>query len=243
VTAFEDPTSRHTLKIREITGDSHDAAVVARLHMSLFGYGPVGQLGEGFLSRFCYTKLIREGLIRAAVFEVDGEPAGFVAYTTLAVTFHRLALRKYPLHAGGALIYSMVRSPRVVLSVLKALHLMVSRRSQQEELGSDPCAEILAFGVLPQYRDREFVRRTGIRISQRLVEHATTFFKQNGLSEARAVVDTTNRPTLLFYRMLGASLEPYVQAGISSRLVRLPLIPTEGLPVEDAGHEEQAHPD
>jgi len=223
MTISEVPTCQHTFKIREIGGEFHDAATVARLHMSLFGYGPVGQLGEGFLSRFCYTKLVKEGLIHAAVFEVDGQPAGFVAYTTLAVTFHRLALRKYPLRAGGALIYSMVRSPRVVLGVLKALHLMVSRRTQQEELGSDPCAEILAFGVLPQYRDREFVRRTGIRISQSLVEHAMAYFKSKGLTEARAVVDADNRPTLLFYRMLGASLEPYVQAGVPSRLVRLSL--------------------
>jgi len=41
----------------------------------------------------------------------------------------------------------------------------------------------------------------------------------------QAVVYATNRPTLMFYRMLGASIDSFVQAGIQSRLIRLPITP------------------
>ncbi|HEY7674366.1 MAG TPA: GNAT family N-acetyltransferase [Burkholderiales bacterium] len=214
--------------LREVDGNLDDAATLARLHLALVGYGPVAGLGKGFLAHFCYSKLIVEGLMRAAIAEVAGEPAGFVAYTACAATFHQKAIRNYPLSAARALCLSVITDPRAILGVLKALRLMLSRQSDTDRLIADPCAEILTFGVLPEYRDREFVRATGLKISERLVQHAVSYFQPLGLTEVQAVVYATNRPTLMFYRMLGASIDSFVQAGIQSRLIRLPIALEQG---------------
>jgi len=212
-------------RLRQVDGNLDDAATLARLHLALVGYGPVAGLGKGFLARFCYAKLIKEGLMHAAIAEVGGEPAGFVAYTERAATFHQKAIRSYPFSAAGALILSVVTDPRAILGVLKAIRLMAARQTDEDRLIADPCAEILTFGVLPEYRDRDFVRATGLKISERLVQHAVSFFERLGLTEVQAVVYATNRPTLMFYRMLGASIDSFVQAGIQSRLIRLPITP------------------
>ncbi len=102
---------------------------------------------------------------------------------------------------------------------------MLSRNGGSTGLGTDPSAEVLAFGVLPQYRDREFVNRTGIRLSQDLIQHAIAYFRSHGMRELRAMVEDSNRPTLVFYRMLGATLERRTQAGEQMRWIRLPLDP------------------
>ncbi|MDH4260408.1 MAG: GNAT family N-acetyltransferase [Gammaproteobacteria bacterium] len=215
-------------KIREVDGNLDDATTLARLHLALVGYGPVAGLGRGFLARFCYSKLVKEGLMRAAIAEVAGEAAGLVAYTARAATFHHKAIRSYPFSAALSLCLSVITDPRVILGVFKALRLMFARQSDADRLIADPCAEILTFGVLPAYRDREFVRATGLKISERLVQHAVDYFQGIGLTEVQAVVYATNRPTLMFYRMLGASIESFVQAGIQSRLIRLPIAPQSG---------------
>jgi len=70
-------------RIREIDpAGRQDIATVSRLHLVLLDWGPMARFGEFFLRRFCYTVLLRDGLMRAALFEVDGRPAGFVAYTS-----------------------------------------------------------------------------------------------------------------------------------------------------------------
>jgi ribosomal protein S18 acetylase RimI-like enzyme len=161
----------------------------------------------------------------AAIAEVAGEPAGFIAFTSRATAFHRSAIGTHRGSAARALAASILREPRALIGVVRTLRLVLSRGSGPERRTGDPCAEVLAFGVLPAFRDRQFVRATGVRISQRLLEHAIASFRAEEIPELQAVVDADNRETLVFYRMLGAQIEPFVQAGVPSRLVRLRIAP------------------
>lgn len=202
-----------TPRLRDIDpGDAHAVAAVTRLHLDLLGHGPMARLGELFLRRFCYTTLLRDGLMRAALFEVDGQPAGFVAYTSRSITFHRRALRRHAAYVGWLVALSILRDPRLVPRVGKAVWLMLSRRAEQE-LAPEPLGEVVAIGVRPEYRSPTFVHRTGVRIGEALIAHVVAAFQREGVDTMRMVVEAHNKPALLFYHHLGGRFEPYEHAG------------------------------
>jgi ribosomal protein S18 acetylase RimI-like enzyme len=208
-------------RIREIDPENRqDTAVITRLHLELLWWGPLALLGETILRDFCYTVLVREGLMRAALYEVGRHPAGFVVYTDRSITFHRSAISRHFGYVTYLTALSLLRNPRVIFWLMRAIRLMVSRRKEHKE-SRDPLAEILAIGVKPEYRNAGFVRRTGLQISRELVAHAVLYFRRIGLSRMRMIVDADNKPALLFYHGLGGRLEPCKQGGVSAYCVWL----------------------
>ena len=200
-------------RLREIDSATQDVASITGLHLELLGHGPMARLGELFLRRFCYGVLLRDGLMRAALFEVDGRPAGFAAYTSRSITFHREAIRRHWAYVAWLIALSVVRDPRLVARLLKAARLMFSRRAELD-LGRDPLGEVLAIGVLPEYRTPEFVHRTGLRVGEELIAHVMSYFRSVGVDRARMVVEAHNKPALLFYHRLGGrGFDPYEHAG------------------------------
>jgi ribosomal protein S18 acetylase RimI-like enzyme len=192
--------------------DDRDIRAITDLHLQLLPWGPMAGLGRLFLRRFCYTLLIRDGLMEAALFEVDGEPAGFIAYTTRSHTLHREALRRRPAAAALLLAGSVLADPAVLVRLARGARLLFSR-SAEKRAGGDPRAEVLAIGVLPAYRTAAFARSAGLQVSRELVLHAARRFRDAGLTEMRMVVDAFNKPTLLFYHGLGGRFEQYTRAG------------------------------
>jgi ribosomal protein S18 acetylase RimI-like enzyme len=200
-------------RFREIApARTQDVATISRLHLALLDWGPMARLGELFLRRFCYTALVRDGLMRAALLEVDGRPAGFVAYTDRSIAFHREAIRRHAVYVAWLVALSVLRDPRLLGALLRAVRLMFARRAEGH-LGQDPLGEVLAIGVLPEYRTPEFVHRTALRIGDELIGYVATHFRRLGLDRMRAVVDAPNRAALLFYHHLGGRFEPYERAG------------------------------
>jgi ribosomal protein S18 acetylase RimI-like enzyme len=189
-----------------------DVAAVTGLHLTLLGHGPMARLGEPFLRNFCYTTLLADGLMRVALFEVDGRPAGFVAYTSRSITFHRVAVRRHAAYVAWLTARFVLGDPRRLGRVAKAVWLMGSRRAEHD-LAQDPLGEVVAIGVLPEYRSPEFVRGTGVAVSEALVTHAMARLRAEGVTRMRMVVEAHNTATLLFYHRLGARFEPYEHAG------------------------------
>jgi len=180
--AWRDGSVTHQL--REVDpANQDDVAAITRLHLTLLGHGPMARLGELFLRRFCYTVLIKDGLLRAALYEVDGRPAGFIAYTTRSITFHRIAVRRHWVYVALLTIISVARDPRILLHLLKGIRLT----------------------LLPEYRSREFVRRTGRRISCELFARTREYFRREKIASFRLLVEADNREALLFYHAMGCS--------------------------------------
>ena len=211
---MEASPSESRFRIREVLAENPgDAAIAAHLHLALLDFGPMAGLGESFLREICYSDLIRDQLLRAAIYEVDGRPAALLAYTDRSITFHRQALRSHLGHVVSVLFRSISRSPRVIKNMFRAVRVILSRRGEKV-LGQDPMAEIVAVGVLPEFRSPKFVRKTGRKISEELIAHAARWFRSRGLNEMRIIVDADNLQTILFYHSLGAEFEPYEQAGV-----------------------------
>jgi ribosomal protein S18 acetylase RimI-like enzyme len=202
-------------------------SAVADLHLKLLDWGPISRLGRQFLERFVYSHLVHHGLLKAALFEVEGQPVGFIAYTPYSMTFHRISVREH----WKALIYnvmlSLLRNPLLIPRMVKASRLVFSRRAKKRR-GEDPIGEILAIGVLPEFSSPEFLSRTGLRISRELFDLALTFFKSQGVRKMRLAVDEFNKPALIFYSSLGGKFEPYDQGGNSMIEIWFDLEQNEG---------------
>jgi ribosomal protein S18 acetylase RimI-like enzyme len=200
-------------RLREIDPSvAADVAAVTRLHLTLLGHGPIARLGEPFLRRFCYTTLLTDGLMRVALFEVDGQPAGFAGYTSRSITFHRVAIRRHAARVAWLVAVSVLRNVRRLPRMGKAVWLMLSRRAERE-LAQDPLGEIIAIGVLPEYRGAPYARGHGVDIGEELVTHVMTQLRREGVTRMRMVVEAHNTPALLFYHRLGARFESYQHAG------------------------------
>ncbi len=198
--------------------DRVTVAKIARLHKELLDFGPMARLGERFLRDFCYTTLLRDGLMRAVLCEVQQEPAGFVVYTSRAHTFHRTAMRNHLLQVMWLGLLSAMDDDRPVARLMEAGQAMLARRSEPPT-EKDPSAEVLAIAVKPQFSNPAFVRTSGARLSELLVRHCAVAFRGEGLKRMRMIVDADNRAALLFYSALGAQLEPYTGAARPSMVV------------------------
>lgn len=180
-----------------------DVENVARLHAELLPHSPVVQLGRLFMERCYYRALPRSGLMSGAIAYVDGQPAGFMAWTMHSAGFMGLAVRRHPLLVTGTLVASVLARPSRLKAIWEGLTINEDPSSIDTRRNA---AELLSFGVLAPYRSRRFVSETGIRISRDLLEVATADLASRGARSVRAVVDEDNLEARLFY--LGSGWQP-----------------------------------
>jgi ribosomal protein S18 acetylase RimI-like enzyme len=203
----------HSHEIREIQQtDRAGFLAVGEIHMEQLGFGPMAGLGERFVREICYERPVQDENLRLAVCEVDGETAGFVAYTDRSITFHRSAFRRHWIYAGWLTALSLLERPARLKALWRALRVIGSRRGEIR-VGSDPMGEVAAIAVRPRYLTGAFVRASGIRVSDELVRYAARRLRDLGVDEMRMLVDADNKAALFLYHRLGAKFEDYSQAG------------------------------
>jgi ribosomal protein S18 acetylase RimI-like enzyme len=185
--------------------NSRQVQEVSRLHANLLPESPVVQLGLTFLESFYYKRLVADRLVRCDLYYHDRVAAGFIAYTHQPKDFMSCGLRHHWPWLAMVLAGSVARNPARTKTILEVLTMM---RSRKQELPDGAGGEILSFGVLPDFRGMEFIRRTGRRISMELFESAKEFFRQRNIQSFRMLVAASNREALLFYHALGCSFEP-----------------------------------
>jgi hypothetical protein len=200
-------------RLREVTpADPEAIARAASLHRELFrGIGPIAQLGERLLRRFCYTFLVRDGFMKATVLEIEGRPAGLVAYTGDSKALHAAAIQRYLGLVIRETLLSVLLDPRILAGFPSALRLLKDRREEGTEAGGR-VAEIVALGVLPEFLTPEFARVSRLRPSDLLLGSALADLQAAGCREARGVVLAENRPALGYFRMRASRIEPYLNA-------------------------------
>jgi len=212
-------------RIREIDPSNRkDLATIGRLHVELLDFGPMSALGERFIRDVCYRIQMVDGLLHVALYEVDGVPAGFVAYTGQSTTFHRTALKNHVFYVLWVLGVSLLENPLRLSGLPRVLRVVRSRRGEAA-LADGPLGELVCLVARPEYLEPGFVRRSGLRVSQELVHHAMKRLRQQGHSRMRLIVDADNTRTLFLYHRLGARFEPYSLGGKPSLQVWFDLEP------------------
>lgn len=183
--------------------DAKDVRAVAQLHGELLAHSPVVLLGPEFMEHFYYGRLPRERFIGASLARIDGEPAGFISFTTDASGFMSAALRRHWLRVGGILAGAIARRPGRLGAVREALTIMRGLPAAEAAAGT---GELLSFGVRPAYRGAAFVRKSGVDVGARLLESALDALRARGAVRVRAIVDQDNLAAKLFYRGAGWDL-------------------------------------
>jgi ribosomal protein S18 acetylase RimI-like enzyme len=181
------------------------------LHQAILPTSPVALLGDRFMEQFYYKLLPRQNYIFGIVAYVDCQPAGFIVATRDPEGFMGAALRRH----WGALLWvlgrSILQAPRKRFGAIwEAWRIMSHRAPRQQQLIG---AELLSFGVLPQYCSVQFSRQTGLKLSVDLLNAMVKQLSQEGASTIRAVVDADNTSAKLFYHAMGWQLEQTSPAG------------------------------
>ena len=204
----------HVHRIDEITYmDQRELGVVADLHIELLGFGPMAGLGQRFIKDACYVNNMRDGQLKVAIYDIDGDAAGFVAYTDRSISFHRTSLKKHWARTAFTLMLSLLENPKRLLALTRALAVLGSRRSEGEVVGSDPMGEVVCVAVQPKYLKAEYRLNSGSRPGESLIAYAAHRLTDLGVDEMRMLVDADNKAVLFLYRALGARFEQYEQAG------------------------------
>jgi hypothetical protein len=201
-------------RIRHLDPDREDDAVLAaRLHVSLFReIGPIAQLGERLLREYCYAFLLRKKLMKAVVIEVGGEPAGLAAYTGDPLGLHRAALRSHLPFLIGATLRAVVAKPSLLLRLPAAVRLIWSRVGEKLPVSDARFAEIVAFGVLPQFLSSQFIRRTGLHVSDLLLNRVLDELWSSGYRRVRGIILASNKPVVAFSSVRASRVEEFPTA-------------------------------
>jgi hypothetical protein len=173
--------------------------VLARLHEELLPTSPVVEFGPRFLRDFYYRFLPEGNCIFGVVAYVDDEPAGFIVATDDGATFAQAGIRRHWVSLVLVMIRSVLESPRRLISIGRAVHLLRSRRAE----AADRSAEILSMGVLPTFLTPAFLRSSQLRISLDLIGSVMDVLSARGIGEVKVYVDSDNRAARLFYLSQG----------------------------------------
>jgi ribosomal protein S18 acetylase RimI-like enzyme len=169
-------------------------------------------LGNRFIREVCYRVLLESGVLRAMLLEVDGEPAGFVAFTGNSYGFHRDGMRKHRLRVAIEFARAAFGTKHGLRSALRAVRWVLSRRGEH---AADPLSggEVVCVAVRPRYLRKEYAFGSNLRASEYLVDYAARELGRHGVRRMRMVVQAENKAVLLLYHCLGARFEPYELGG------------------------------
>jgi hypothetical protein len=201
-------------RVREVDPDNEaDVAIAAHLHAVLFEQiGPIAKLGERLLRRYCYSYVLRTGLMKAVIVEVNGEPAGLAAFTGDPKKLHGAALRSHFPFLAGELIRAIIDQPSMLFRLPGVARLFWERRRDKIPVPVGTFAEVVAFGVLPQYVTRRFIRQTGVQVAEVLIDHVLDDVWAQGFTRLRGVILASNKPALSFFTIRASRVDAFPSA-------------------------------
>lgn len=172
--------------------------------------------------RLYYQSLMADPRFLSSAFFWESRMAGFLTYTTDTAALLSTAFRG---HLAGYILavgLGMIRHPSTLGTTLRLLPDFFAPAAQQ---GSDVSAELLSYGVLPEFRRRsEFFAQHRIHVALELLHRAFDELRDRG---SRAVkifiqVEETNPFINQFYRNEGFQLQGRVRrfGVVSNHLVR-----------------------
>ena len=180
---------------------------IAELHAELLPRSPLTKLGVGFMERFYYKVLPKQGLIFGAVAYVDGRPAGFVSATYDSDRLLRRALRWNWMRVSWVLATSLPR-PSKLVGLAEGMGIFKSREPRadlavERAAAGGPTGEVLSIGVRRMFRNSDFKSKSGLQIGRDLMLGVMAGFQKSQIVRARLIVDAQDIAGQGFFRRLG----------------------------------------
>lgn len=214
------------LEIVEVTHESDEAmSAIGKMHVDLLHFGPFAALGETYVREVCYRKEAEEGVLKLAIARVDGEAAGFIAYTSLPFEFHKSILHKHWARASWMALVAILKDVRR-LAALPRIGRTIGARIRESHRKDPSLGEIVCVAVRPGYLTAAKTRAVGERIPESLLKYAARdLYEKRDVRKLRMIVDADNKHALFMYHALGARFEKLVWAGEEKTDVYFDLVP------------------
>ena len=199
--------------ILELSDSSRaDLDEVAAMHLELLSFGPMAGMGRRFIREICYRGLLRTGIFRVAICRIDGQAAGFIAYTAKSSQFHRIGLTENWLGACRETMLAIIANPDRIRDLFRSLRVLRSRRSEPDNPPQSD-GEVVCVAVRPKYLGRTMKLCSGRRVSVELILYAAKRLSSLGVTKMRMLIDHDNKSVMLLYHSLGGEFTPFEQAG------------------------------
>lgn len=176
-------------------------AAAAGLHTELLHGSLVRELGFQFMTKFYYSRLIRDGLMSCDLYRYKSRYVGWILYTKYPFTYMQQGKKNNFVLLSFILLLTIIRRPSCV-KVFWELSKFNAIRSPGA-INAEGSGEFLSFGVLKEYR-RIRDKITGLRISRVLFNNALDYFKDEGYNRMLLFVNRQNKAALRFYEHYAA---------------------------------------
>lgn len=138
--------------------------------------------------RLYYASLMADSRFHSCGFFHDGRMAGFLTYTTDSGAMLRAAFGSHLAGYLWAVGTSLARQPAVIWTTLKLLPGLFAPGTQP---GADVRAELLSYGVLPEFRrgSRYYAQR-GVHVALELLHRAFADLREQGADRVKIFIQT-----------------------------------------------------
>jgi ribosomal protein S18 acetylase RimI-like enzyme len=194
-----------------------DVNAVADLHVRYLPDSPVVRMGERFLRKFYYTKLIEDGLMGCEICRTDGQVVGFISYTKYPLDFMTRGIRKRFFYLSWLIFTSIVVRPAMIKDILFVLRIMRERSSESHKPSEGNIGEVLSLVAHSEYR--RYIPPGGkSRLSSRLFETMVKYFRGEGFDRVHLMVQPSNLASNIFFQTMGCEFEKTTHAGVVTHL-------------------------
>lgn len=188
-----------------------DVNAVADLHLQFLGDSPIVGLGERFLRRFFYTKLVEDGSVVVTFCRQEGRIVGYISYTPDPLGFISRGVRQHFVYLCGLMTVSLLARPALFKGILLALKVMRERGPRQKP--EPGLGEVISLVTVPEFQ--KHVPEGGkSRLTVRLFEEMLAYFRGRGYERVHLLVLPHNRASNILCSIMGCQFEKITMAGI-----------------------------
>ncbi len=190
-----------------------DVNAVADLHVQFLSDSPIVGLGERFLRRYFYVKLVEDGLIGVTLCRHEGRIVGFISYTADPRGFMMRGVRRHFFFLCWLMGTSILAKPSLVQGILQALRLMRERSGEARQEPAPGLGEVISLVTLPDFQ--KHVPEGGkSRLTVRLFEEMLAYFRGLGYDRVHLLVLPHNRASNILCSIMGCQFEKITMAGV-----------------------------
>ncbi len=161
----------------------------------------IKEVGVEFREKIFYPSLLESSDCFVWLYLVNNNLAGYIVGTKNTGSFYRRLQRKNPFLLFWLILKAVLTMPQLLVKYIMAT-LRVEKMLSQEVTP----AEILSFGVLPQYRTVEFEQSRETSIAEELFGKAMESFRRWGVPTYKVMTTQENKAANRFYEKRGCRL-------------------------------------
>ena len=190
-----------------------DVNAVADLHLKFLSDSPVVQLGEDFLRRFFYVKLIEDGSVVVTICRHEGRVVGFISYTHDPLGFMGKGARRHFVYLAWLMGTGVLKRPALLRGLMFTLRMMRERgsegRTPQPGLG-----EVISLVTMPEFQ-KHIPDGGKNRLTVRLFEEMLNFFRAQRYDRVYLKVLPHNKASNILCSIMGCKFEKITEAGMT----------------------------